>query len=51
MSKILMYRYQGDTEWLVYNNGEPVMVLDDYKIGRIYTVEYKVIEKQEATDE
>jgi hypothetical protein len=43
MEKVLMWREQGDTEWEEYNEASP---LDDYEVGKIYTYEYKVIERE-----
>ena len=43
--KVLMYRYKGDKKWLEYIDGEE-MEIDDYKVGKVYKVEYKVIEKE-----
>jgi len=43
--KILMYRWEGDKKWHEYKDNTPTMKVDDYKVGRIYTVEYKVVER------
>ena len=44
--KVLMYRWEGQTEWKEYPEGDPdkIMETENYEVGRIYTVEYKVIE-------
>ena len=44
--KVLMYRWSGDNEWKEYKDDASIMELDDYIIGNIYTVEYKVIKKE-----
>jgi len=44
--KILMYRWEGDTEWKEFKEDLPTMGIKDYKVGKIYTVEYKVIERE-----
>ena len=41
--KILMWREQGDMEW---NEYEEASSLDEYEIGKIYTYEYKVVERE-----
>lgn len=44
--KILMWRDQGDTEWQEYIIDEKLDV-DAFEVGRIYTYEYKVIERED----
>ena len=43
--RILMYRWEGDTEWKEYTKKATASELEEYEIGRIYTCEYKVIER------
>jgi hypothetical protein len=42
-NKQLMYRWSDDEDWQEYKDGEP-MEIEDYEIGKVYTVQYKVIE-------
>lgn len=42
--KVLMWREQGDTEWEEWKEAGD---LDDYEVGKIYTYEYKVIERED----
>ncbi len=46
--RVLMYRCQGDTEWKEYTEEVTASELEDYEVGRIYTYEYKVIEKEKT---
>ncbi len=45
MEKVLMWREQGDTEWIEYIIDEELDV-EAFEVGRIYTYEYKVIERE-----
>ena len=45
MEKVLMWRDQGETEWHGYIIGKKLDV-EKFEVGRIYTYEYKVIERE-----
>ncbi len=45
MEKVLMWREQGDTEWNEYIINKELDV-ERFEVGRIYTYEYKVIERE-----
>ena len=47
MEKVLMWRNQGDTEWLEFIIGKKLDV-EKFEIGKIYTYEYKVIEREKS---
>ena len=46
MKKVLMWRQVGSEDWTVYDDDSEIMELDDYEVGKVYTYEYKVIERE-----